>query len=108
MQASAAGNGKGDHAVEKPGHNCTGDSSKVDGDTPNTRRRRDGAACQKGGRPSIQQSRRATSKPLGNKESTGPSVHFPTSWTGQGTFHSKRRSLALSPKDQIASRYSHL
>src|SRR5215471_9267311 len=89
MHASAAGNGRGDHAVEKPGHekpghSCTGDSSKVDGDIPNTRRRRDGAACQKGGRPSNHQSRRATSKPLGNKESTGPSVHFPTSWTAQG------------------------
>jgi hypothetical protein len=57
MQASAADNGRGVHAVEKPVHNCTGDSSKVDGDTPNTRPRLDGAACQKGARPSNQQSR---------------------------------------------------
>jgi hypothetical protein len=28
--------------------------------------------------------------------------------SGQITFHPKRRSLALSPKDQVASRYSHL
>ena len=84
MQANAADNGRGDHGAEKPVHNCTGDSSKVDGDTPNTRRRLDGEACQKGGRPSNQQSRQATSKRSENKESTFPSVHFPTSWTAQG------------------------
>ena len=136
-QSSAADNARGDHGAEKPVHNCTGDSNKVDGDTPNNQCRLHGSGvrpCQRGGGPSNQRSRRATSTLLAKQESNVPSVHFSTSWTAQGrlvfakiaemdtyrkvrpercgsgqiTFDPKHRSFGYLPKDQIASRCARL